>query len=186
MKALVTDGRVLEYRQLEWAEIPPHKRHLWRDVVEVDPPPVPTEAYTMTRVDTVGADRVVRSWQITPKDLAIVKADLKARIDADAETARLKYITVGAGQTMEYLEVAEESLRFAATGGAGVYPMLQASVDAGEAQTLADAAALVNAREQGWTMTGAAIRRIRLQAKMAVTAAADVDAAYAAAQVVWP
>jgi hypothetical protein len=109
-----------------------------------------------------------------------------AKIDADAETARLKYITAGAGQALEYQEAAEEAARYIATGGAGAYPMLQASVDAGEAPDLATAAALIGARENAWATIGANIRRLRLTAKRAVDAATTVEQVQAAAQVTWP
>jgi hypothetical protein len=120
------------------------------------------------------------------RDLAAYKAHLKARIDREAEEARLRYITAGAGQALEYQEAAEEAVRYAATGGAGAYPMLQASVDAGEAPDLATAATLIGARENAWATIGATIRRLRLTAKRAVDAATSVDEVAAAATVAWP
>lgn len=131
-------------------------------------------------------DGVTRIWQVTPRELGAVKADAKARIDADAETARLRYITAGSGQAMEYQEAAAEAVRYVATSGAGAYPMLQASVDAGEAANLAAAAALITAREDAWANIGANIRRLRIAAKRAVDAATTVEQVKSAATVTWP
>lgn len=131
-------------------------------------------------------DGVTRIWQVTPRELGAVKADAKARIDLDAEAARLRYITAGSGQAMEYQEAAAEAVRYVATSGAGAYPMLQASVDAGEAANLAAAAALITAREDAWATIGANIRRLRLTAKRAIDAATTVEQVQAAATVTWP
>lgn len=127
----------------------------------------------------------LEEWR-AERDLAEYKAKLKARIDREAEDARLRYITAGAGQALEYQEAAEEAVRYAATGGAGAYPMLQASVDAGEAPDLATAATLIGARENAWATIGANIRKLRLTAKRAVDAAGSVDEVAAAATVTWP
>lgn len=124
--------------------------------------------------------------QAEPMPLATYKAQLVADIDLQAERSRLKYITAGSGQALEYRETAEEAARYVATQGAGSYPMLQASVDAGEAATLADAAALVAQREAAWATIGASIRQKRIAAKRAIAAAQTAEAATAAAQVEWP
>jgi len=145
-----------EVRELAPDAIPAHKSALWQSYS----PPEPS--------------------------LATIKAALIETIDADAERARLKHITGGSGQALEYRETAEEASRYAATGGAGSYPMLQASVDAGEVATLADAANLVAQREASWAVLGARIRQKRIAAKRAVSAASTADAARAAALVEWP
>jgi len=131
-------------------------------------------------------DRVRQVYSAGSRDLDAVKLDAKTRIDLEAEAARLKYITAGSGQALEYNEAAEEAVRYAATGGAGGYPMLQASVDAGEAPDLATAAALITAREDAWARIGATIRRLRLTAKRGVEAATTLEQVQAAASVTWP
>lgn len=141
-------------------------------------------AQDATPEQRAAADAVIAAFE--PSDLATVKAEAKAQIDLDAEHARLRYITAGAGQALEYQEAAEEAVRYAATGGAGAYPMLQASVDAGEAPDLAAAAALITGRENAWATIGANIRRLRLTAKRGIEAATTVDEAAAAATVTWP
>ncbi len=127
----------------------------------------------------------LESW-IESTRLQRAKTAAKARIDREAEEARLRYITAGAGQALEYQEAAEEAARYVATGGAGAYPMLQASVDAGEAADLASASALISAHENAWAMVGSTIRRLRLTAKRAVDAATTVEQVQAAALVTFP
>ncbi len=119
-----------------------------------------------------------------PMTLSSYKALLRERIDADAEQARLKYITAGSGQALEYQQVADEARAFAE--GKGEYPMLQASVTAGEASSLAEAAALVVKRNSAWAAVGASIRQLRISAKLAVNAATTEADALAASKVVWP
>lgn len=131
-------------------------------------------------------NRVVQNWIVTPRDLETVKAEAKATIDHDAEQARLKYITAGSGQALEYQEVADEAARYQEAGGLGSYPMLQASVDAGEVANLAAAAALVLQREAAWATAGSTIRRLRIAAKLAISAATTIDQVRAATQVTWP
>lgn len=143
--------------------------------------------------DTASADDLT-SWGIVAEtrpdpagpSLDETKRALVLQIDSQAEMARLRFITPGSGQALEYREAAEEAARYDATGGQGSYPMLQASVDAGEAANLGAAAALVSQREAAWAAIGAEIRRLRIKAKRDVAAASDATAARAAAQVTWP
>lgn len=184
--ARIENGAIAEQRLIELADVPEHKRDNWRPI-EGDPPSADLSLYDVAGpVYQIEPERVLRVWTVTPRDLATVKAETKARIDREAEDARLRYITAGAGQALEYQEAAEEAVRYAATGGAGAYPMLQASVDAGEAPDLATAAALITGRENAWATIGANIRRLRLTAKRAIDTATTVDEAAAAATVTWP
>jgi hypothetical protein len=148
-------------------------------------PPDGNPPVTGESVQFDGSKVVVTRTYGTP-NLQPLKAEAKAQIDRQAEDARQRYITAGAGQALEYQEAAEEAVRYAATGGAGSYPMLQASVDAGEAPDLAAAAALITARENAWATIGATIRRLRLTAKRAVDAATTVALIRSASQVEWP
>jgi hypothetical protein len=141
-------------------------------------------AQDATPEQRAAADAVIAAFE--PSDLATVKAEAKAQIDLDAEHARLRYITAGAGQALEYQEASDEAVRITATGGVGLYPMLQASVDAGEASDLAAAATLVLQRENACTTIFSEIRRLRLSAKRAVDQAETYDGIWAATSVVWP
>lgn len=127
---------------------------------------------------------VTRSYG--PPDLTPLKLAAKNTIDANAELARLRYITPGAGQALEYQEASDEASRYVITNGAGAYPMLQASVNAGEAPDLATAASIISAREAAWASIGAQIRQLRIAGKLAVDAAQTPDAIAAASNVVFP
>lgn len=92
------------------------------------------------------------------------RAAAKRTIDEAAEEARQRYLTPGAGQALEYEAVYAEALRYVAAK-AGPYPMLQADVDAGTAEDLAEAAAVVITTRQEWEQAGAIIRSLRLAGK---------------------
>lgn len=184
--ARIENGAVVEQRQMALDEIPEHKRAAWLPIEGDEPNADPRFYVSAGPVYQIEATRVLRVWTVTARDLITVKTESKARIDFEAESARQRYITAGAGQAMEYQEAAEEAVRYTATGGAGAYPMLQASVDAGEAPDLAAAAALITGRENAWATIGAEIRRLRLTAKRAVDAATTVEQVQAAATVTWP
>lgn len=144
-------------------------------------------------VDAEGNDAFKGCWADVqdappppPPPLVEVKTSLKAQVDVRAEQIRLNYITAGDGQALEYREVADEAERYAVSP-VGSFPLLQASVDSGEAVNLAAAAALVAARHAAWKTIGAAIRKTRLEAKIAIDAAADEAAARAIFDAVeWP
>lgn len=185
--ARIENDSVSELRDhLSLEAVPEHKRAAWLPV-EGEAPNADPRFHMMAGPQfQIEANRVLRVWTVTVRDLATVKSESKARIDREAEAARLQYITDGAGQALEYQEAAEEAVRYAATGGAGAYPMLQASVDAGEAADLAAAAALITSRENAWATIGANIRRLRLTAKRGIEAATTVEQVQAAATVTWP
>lgn len=184
--ARIENDTIAEQRNISIDDVPDHKRAAWRPI-EGDQPEVDYRTHTIEGpVYQIEPTRVLRVWTVTPRDLATVKAEAKARIDLEAEQSRLRYITAGAGQALEYNEAAEEAVRYAATSGAGAYPMLQASVDAGEAPDLATAAALITGRENAWATIGANIRRLRLTAKRGIEAATTVEQVQAAATVTWP
>lgn len=184
--ARIADNAVAEERDLTIDDVPLHKRQGWLPI-EGEAPAVDAAYYTLSGpVYQIEPQRVLRVWTVTARDLDAVKAEAKSRIDRQAEVARLQYITDGAGQALEYKEAASEAVRYAATGGAGAYPMLQASVDAGEAPDLAAAAALITSRENAWATIGANIRRLRLTAKRGIEAATTVEQVQAAATVTWP
>lgn len=146
----------------------------------------------------------VVDWQsgtiaTTPRDtLASAKAEALAAIDAAAESARLLYITAGAGQSMTYdakqLEAREILFDAASTAAAdamdsatlkSVYPMIWASIPATGATPSAVATA-VQAQALAWAAKGAEIEKARLDAKAAVQAAVTSDQVAAAKVVVWP
>lgn len=126
--------------------------------------------------------------------LAALKATLKARLDADAETERLKYITAGAGQAMEYQQAAAEADLLLTAVAADPehepdplqYPMLFASVGI-DGDTLVDVATTVATMHGQWRVIGSAIRAARLAGKEEIDAAPTAEAAQAAFDAVeWP
>lgn len=127
-------------------------------------------------------------WRIVDQ-LARFKEQRKAAIDAEAERQRLRWITPGAGQAMEYQQSATEAAAYFAAGhseppAAGTYPMLEASVGI-DGETLADVASTVLAMHGQWQVIGSAIRGARLAAKQAIDIAATVAEAEAV-RAIWP
>lgn len=178
--ARVDDGRVIETRELALADIPEHKRYLWLPVVYEGAGEV---SQTIIEAEQV---RVVRSEP--PVDE--VKARMKARVDADAEAARLRYITPGAGMAMTYQEKHAQARAVVALGQAAAnalteieradqFPTLAASVGV-EAATLWECAALVIQRYEAFADLSAVIERTRLQGKKAISDASDAAGARAA------
>jgi hypothetical protein len=106
--------------------------------------------------------------------LAAAIADVERRIDAAAEAARGRFLTLGAGQTMEYMEAHEEARRYQEAPD-GEFPMLQADVDAGYSATLAQAAASVLAARALSLDVGARIRSLRLTGKHRVRQATSIS-----------
>lgn len=184
--ARIEDGHVVEQRELALDDVPAHKRGSWRPV-HGDPPDVDRSLYTITGPSHVIEDDCVRRvWQVTPRDLAIVKAETKARISAAAEAERGKYLTLGSGKAMTYQELASEAKRHLATDGAGEYPFLATRVASGRYRDLVAARDATLAIAAQWTVIGAAIDEIEDRAKLRLDAATTVEEVLAAAEVAWP
>lgn len=103
-----------------------------------------------------------------------------AEIDRRAEAARLRWITPGAGQAMEYKATEEEAERYVAAAPAvragGAWPWLgaeraaQVGAATGAPTLLAVAQEVLSQRDQ-WVQVGCAIKTLRRAAKRAVEAA---------------
>jgi len=96
---------------------------------------------------------------------AITAAEKK--IDAAAESARARMMTLGSGQAMEYDEVYAEAIEFI-DEAEGDFPLLQATVDAGYAADLPGAADAVIAARGSLRDALALIRKARLEGKRLV------------------
>jgi hypothetical protein len=96
-----------------------------------------------------------------------------AAIDSAAEQARLKYITPGSGQAMEYQQAIQEAKEFL-SDSSGSFPMLEATVSAGVADDKTQAANQILENESFAKSTGAVIRRIRLAAKHKIRGLEDM------------
>jgi hypothetical protein len=130
-------------------------------------------------------------------DLDVLKSSLKAQVDGDAERERLKLITAGSGQAMEYQEAysqAQAALNANGTAKPSDYPMLAATIgvdidpDTGKPATdVLGVARSVKAAYEAFLKAGAAIRGVRLQSKAEINASADADMARAAYDAIkWP
>ena len=128
--------------------------------------------------------------------LAGVKQQLLAQVDAEAETARLRFITPGAGQALEYEATERQARAYLAAGSPepfepAVYPFIEAERQAvftaiGTLPSPADIVASVIDSAEAWMTIGAEIKRLRRSAKIAIEAAETTQAARAAAVVAWP
>ena len=137
---------------------------------------------------------------LDPVELAALKSGLSRLVDADAEALRLRLITPGSGQAMEYQEAYAEAVQVDQASKAGqaldaaAFPMLAASIgfdrDPQTGKPTVDVvgeARAVLAAYDAYQRAGAAIRGARLAAKKAIDEAATGDAARAAfAATVWP
>lgn len=128
------------------------------------------------------------SWRVVDQ-LARLKAIRKTAIDEEAERQRLRWITPGAGQAMEYQQAATEAAAYFAAGHsepppAGTYPMLEASIDI-DGGSLEEVASVVLAMHTQWQAIGSEIRAARLAGKKDVdlaTSLSELDAV----TIVWP
>lgn len=184
--ALIRGGEVSEIRDIERPEDVAHKVDkrgdggpFARPVIDPGKPAFNSLIEKISQETVVKPKTVEVAYKVTPLDLATVKADLVRFIDKAAEAERLKHITPGAGQALEYAYVVAEARAIQADAKAAC-PLLQASVDAGEAKTVSEVAALVLAKNDVWHAIGADIRKRRLAAKRGIEAAGDVYAAYEA------
>lgn len=128
---------------------------------------------------------------------ADVKADLKSKVDADAERIRLRFITPGVGQSMTYLEKHNQAVAVEAMGQAAAnalseqdrtaqFPTLAASVGI-EAATLWDCAQIVVQTYEAWAALSNQIERTRMMGKRSISLASDAAAAQAAYEAIaWP
>ena len=125
-----------------------------------------------------------------------LKAELTRRVNADAETQRLRYITPGNGMQMTYAEKLAQAHAVQGLGkeaadaikpedGIAQFPTLAASVGL-EAATLWDCAVLVLAKYKQFGVLSNGIERKRLQGKKDIAAAKDVASAQAIYEaIVW-
>ncbi|HEY9081352.1 hypothetical protein [Magnetovibrio sp.] len=173
------------------------------------------EAHTQIAADIDGVEvsipaidgnrhyEAIKAQAITPTAyvgpaLAEVQADAKRTIDAQAEAARLSYITPGDGQAMSYREKSDQAREClaahtpASPPAPGVYVLLDSEVGImknADTTITADAyevAVVVEATRQAWLAVEATINRTRVQAKADIAAAtteAEIDAVLAA--LVW-
>ena len=107
-------------------------------------------------------------------DMAALKKNAEALIDAHAGEARARYITSVPGQETTYREKEDEARAFIA-GNAGPFPFLEQEATYTNA-TVADVPNLVVATADAWRPLAAAIEGMRRGYKVQITGAADAAA----------
>lgn len=149
---------------------------------------------TNTVVQVIADDGVSRESMLAavlPKGTEILPADqpsidslkrsAKADIDAAAGTARSRYITVAPGQEATYLLKSRQARDYQVAGYMGSVPeLVQSEMDAAGDATPQAATDRILAEEAAWVTLAATIERQRRAGKIAVDAAADEAAVYAA------
>lgn len=183
--ARVVNGAVEEIRTLD--SIPAHKAALWTPLAREGDGEI---------TQTIVESNVVRIVRSNPP-LDTLKARFKAKVDADAEAARLRFITPGSGMAMTYQEKHAQARAVDGLGEEAAnalseperidqFPTLSASVGI-EAPTLWGCAQIVIARYEYFADISAVIERSRLQGKKSISDASDAAAVQAAYEAItWP
>lgn len=130
---------------------------------------------------------------VQPVDIEKIRADALTKVDAAAEWARLKFITSGSGQALEYQATQIEALKVVALGVEPLaidVPWLVAERDAMAVVnveiTLMGVAQMIVGLMTAWTQAGAEIKYLRRTAKLLIKAAATVEEITLAGKIVWP
>jgi len=116
-------------------------------------------------------------------DLDLIKSLTAKQVDGAAEAFRLHFVSDGAGQMLTYQYKAAEAAAYLMDSSAPV-PFLAAEAEARN-MTIADLAAEVAARVAQWTLIGSRIEGLRMGAKAALIAAANLAEISAALAVDW-
>lgn len=127
--------------------------------------------------------------------LSTLQARATAQVDVLAEQTRMRWITPGAGQAMEYMQSQAETVAATAAPdplNASLYPMMVAELNAYVAAgnttiTLRQVVQAAAARVAAWQTAGTTIKQTRLTAKKQIAAAttqAQITAIMAA--LTWP
>jgi hypothetical protein len=135
--------------------------------------------------------------ELVPFARSIVLEERKAhaleQVDRHAEQARLRFISPGAGQALEYQATEREARDYldALTPDLDDFPFLAAEVDAihdtsGVRPDPVAIAQMVVGQAQAWAGAGSLIKRLRRAAKMAIENATTVEEVNAATTIAWP
>lgn len=119
-----------------------------------------------------------------PLDLDLVRADLRAKVDADAENVRALFITTGSGQALSYQRKEAEARGWTDGDDPATAPFLAAEAAALGIGITALAATVI-AQADAWVAVGSVIEGARIGAKAAIGAADNLTTLAAAATVDW-
>ena len=132
-------------------------------------------------------------WEPPPPPIEVVRRTAAADVDRQAELARLRFITGGSGQALEYQQTETEARAWSAAAGPMLadFPFLKAEVDAiaettGQAPDPDAVAATVIAQADAWKAAGSEIKRLRRAAKLTIEAASTPEEIAAAQVISWP
>lgn len=106
--------------------------------------------------------------------LTTAKKSATAEIDSQYESKRQTYLTSGSTMAMVYLLKAAEAKLYKADPNSGSFPFLTASVEAGEAESLGQAADRVLGLQGALIQIAANLEKERLSKKIAVANATTV------------
>jgi len=108
------------------------------------------------------------------KNMPALREAAKQRIDAEAETSRLAYITPGAGQAMAYQEKYEEAVALILDPELGPLDVPHIFAEVGvTADTPAEVATVIVGMRTTWKSVSAEIEHKRLVTKAAIDAAGN-------------
>lgn len=133
-----------------------------------------------------------QSWNVrAPTELEITEraGELQILVDIDAEKQRLKFVTDGTGQALEYGETNRElaALKNDPAPNPTNYPYLMADLGI-LGDSLHEIASKIDQMVADWYVAGPMIKRLRRQAKVSIQGAAengDLESMEEAARIDW-
>ncbi len=125
------------------------------------------------------------SVPVSNEDLTPFKNAAIAKINSEAEAARMRFLTPGMGQALTYQRKETEARAWTINADPENFPFLKAEADA-TGMRIAEVAAQVVAQADAWIPIGAAIDGLRRGAVVGVERAETLTEIDAAAKVGWP
>lgn len=156
-----------------------------QDFIEIDGPVRPSSV----RVDLATRTLVAADPPVVPLD--VLKRAASRAVDDAAEVVRLRFITGGAGQALEYQQTEWEARAWRFDEELDNFPFLKAEVDAlaeatGQPPDPGAVVATILAQAEAWQSVGAEIKRLRRAAKLAIDAATTPEQIEQAKNIAWP
>lgn len=146
-------------------------------------------APSRVKVDLATLTLVDADQPVVPLD--VLKRAASRAVDDAAEVVRLRFITGGAGQALEYQQTEWEARAWRFDEELDNFPFLKAEVDAlaeatGQPPDPAAVVATILAQAEAWQSVGAEIKRLRRAAKLAIEAATTPEQIEQAKNIAWP
>lgn len=129
------------------------------------------------------------------KNLPAARQKAWAIIDEQAEAARMRFITPGAGQAMEYQATEAEGRKFVANNYQGYsaeeYPFMEAErlaieLATGQPTSPEQIAHIIITQANAWIYAGSEIKRLRREAKIKIEKATSLEEIELYTNVDWP